>query len=200
MTLKIKSNSNVRNEGNIENESCSTTWIDPKTVTEPFSNTKNSLLRPQKVNYLSRQFWTLPKPQKYPIRVPKRKNDTKIESKANVRIEGNIENESCSTTWLDPKTVFEPFHSPKNSPLGPQKVKNDPKIKQKSNVRIERNKENESCSTTLVVPKTVFGPFPNPNNIPLGPSKSQKWPQNWVKIKCQSWKKQRKMKVVQLHE
>ena len=26
----------------------------------------------------------------------------------------NIQNESCSTTWVDPKTVFEPFHSPKN--------------------------------------------------------------------------------------
>ena len=59
---------------------------------------------------------------------------------------------SYSTTWVEPKTVFEPFYSPKNSPLGPQKVKNDPKIESKSNVRIERNKENESCSTTWVDP------------------------------------------------
>ena len=70
----------------------------------------------------------------------------------------NRENKSCSTTWVDPKTVFEPFHNPKNSSLGPQKVKNDPKIKPKSNVRIERNKENESCSTTWVDPKTVGEP------------------------------------------
>ena len=27
---------------------------------------------------------------------------------SNVRIEGSIENESCSTTLVDPKTVFEP--------------------------------------------------------------------------------------------
>ena len=76
------------------------------------------------------------------------KNDPKIKSKSNVRIEGNIENESCSTTWVDPQTVFEPCSNPKNSPLGPQKVKNDPKIRSKSSVRIEVNIVNESCSTT----------------------------------------------------
>ena len=72
----------------------------------------------------------------------------KIKSKSKVRVKRNIENESCLTTRVDPKTVFEPFPNPKNSPLGPQKVKNDPKIKSKVNARIERNKENESCSTT----------------------------------------------------
>ena len=46
-----------------------------------------------------------------------------------VRIEGNIENESCSTIWLDPKTVFKTYPNLKNSPLGPQKGKNDPTIK-----------------------------------------------------------------------
>ena len=55
----------------------------------------------------------------------------KIQSKSNVRIERNKENESYSTTWVEPKTVFEPYPNPKNSPLGPQKVKNDPKIKSK---------------------------------------------------------------------
>ena len=35
----------------------------------------------------------------------------------------NKEDESCSTTQLDPKTVFDPYSNPKNSPLGPQKVK-----------------------------------------------------------------------------
>ena len=73
---------------------------------------------------------------------PKSLNNPKIKSKSNVRIEGNIENESCPTTRIDHNP------NPKNSPLGPQKVKTDPKIKSKSNVRIERNKENESCSTT----------------------------------------------------
>ena len=36
---------------------------------------------------------------------------------------GDIENENCSTTWVDPKTVFEPYPNPKNSPIWPQKVK-----------------------------------------------------------------------------
>ena len=76
------------------------------------------------------------------------KNGPKIKSKSNVAIERNKENESCLTTWVDPKTVVDPYPNPKNSTLGSQKVKNDPKIKAKSNVRIERNNKNESCSTT----------------------------------------------------
>ena len=44
-------------------------------------------------------------------------------------MEGNKENESCSNTWVDPKTVVEPDPSPKNGPLWPQKVKNVPEIK-----------------------------------------------------------------------
>ena len=48
---------------------------DPKTVFEPYPNPKNSPLGPQKV-----------------------KNDPKIKSKSNVRIERNKENESYSTT------------------------------------------------------------------------------------------------------
>ena len=47
----------------------------PKTVVEPYPNPKNSPLGPQKV-----------------------KNDPKIKSNSKVRIERNIENESCSTT------------------------------------------------------------------------------------------------------
>ena len=58
-------------------------------------------------------------------------------SNSNVRIERNKENESCSTTRLDHKTVFEHYPDPKNSSLGPQKVKNGPKIKSKLKVRIE---------------------------------------------------------------
>ena len=50
-------------------------------------------------------------------------NDPKTMSKSNVRIEGNIKSESCSTTWLDPKTVYIPFLDPKNSPLGPKSQK-----------------------------------------------------------------------------
>ena len=39
------------------------------------------------------------------------KNDPKIMSKSNKRIYGNIENESCSTTWVDPNIVFDPKKS-----------------------------------------------------------------------------------------
>jgi len=73
--------------------------------------------------------WTLPQPQKLPVNPQKVNIDPKIKSKVNVRIERNKENESRSTTWVDPKTVVEPYPSPKNAPLGPQKFKNDPKIK-----------------------------------------------------------------------
>ena len=63
---------------------------------------------------------------------------TQIKQKSYVKIDDNIENESYSTTWVDPKTLFEAFPNRKNSPLGPQKVKNDPKIKSKWNIRIEK--------------------------------------------------------------
>ena len=123
-------------------------------------------------------FWTFPQPPKKPIRAPKRKNYPKIKLKSIVRIKRNKENESCSTEWLDPKTVFEPFPNPKNSSVGPQKVK----IESKSNVIIERNKENESCSTSWVDPKKVDEPYPNPTNSPLGPQKVK----NNRKIKSKS--------------
>ena len=55
-----------------------------------------------------------------------------------------MENESCSTAWVDLKTLVEPYSNPQTSLLGPQKDKNDPKIKSKSNIRIEGNKENEN--------------------------------------------------------
>ena len=80
------------------------------------------------------------------------------------------------TTWVDPKTVVEPYSNRKNSPLGPQKVKNNPKIKLKSNVRIEANIENESCSTIWVEPKTVFEAYQDPKKV-------KKQPKNYIKIK-----------------
>ena len=47
---------------------------------------------------------------------PKRKNGAKTKSKSNVRIQENIENESCSTTCVDTKTVIEPYSDHKTSP------------------------------------------------------------------------------------
>ena len=128
---KIKSKSNIRIDGNIQKESCSTTWEDPKTVNEPYPNPKNSPLGPQKV-----------------------KNSPKIKSKLNVRNEGNIDNESFQLHEWRPKQFLN--IEPKNSPLGPQKVKNNHKIKLKSNVRIEGNKENKSFCTIWVEQKTIW--------------------------------------------
>ena len=67
------------------------------------------------------------------IEPKKVKNGPQIKSKSKDRIEGTIKNESCSTTWVDPKTVFEPHIEPVNSPLGPQNVKNNLKIKANQN-------------------------------------------------------------------
>ena len=64
-----------------------------------------------------------------PIGLQKIKNNSNIKSKSKFKIEGTIKNESCSTTLVDPKTVFIPYPNPKNGPLGPQKFKNDTKIK-----------------------------------------------------------------------
>ena len=76
-------------------------------------------------------FSTLPLPQKTPLGPPKGTNDQQIKLESKVRIEGTIENESCSTTRVDPKIVFKPNLHPKYSLLGPQKAKKYPKIKSK---------------------------------------------------------------------
>ena len=78
-------------------------------------------------------FWTLLEPQKV-------KNDPKIKSKSNVRIERNIENESCSTTWVELRTFFEPFPNSKNSPLGPKKSKMTPKLSQNQMSELKETK------------------------------------------------------------
>ena len=63
-------------------------------------------------------FWTYPNPKNNPLVPQKVKNCPKIKSKLKVWIEGTIENKCCSTKWVDPKTVFEPYPDPKNSWLG----------------------------------------------------------------------------------
>ena len=70
------------------------------------------------------------RPQNSPLGRQKVKNDPKINSKSNVRIERNIENESYSTTWVDPKTVAKPYSNPQSSPFGPHKTKMTPKLSQ----------------------------------------------------------------------
>ena len=53
----------------------------------------------------------------------------KAKLKLKVKIEGTIENKSCSAIQIDPKNVFELYINPKISPWGPKMVKKDPKIR-----------------------------------------------------------------------
>ena len=79
-------------------------------------------------------FWALPRPpQKNSKMTPKLSQNQKSE------VTKTIERKIFTNTWVDPKTVLEPYQDPKNSPLGPEKLKNDPKIKSKPNVGIGRN-------------------------------------------------------------
>ena len=58
---------------------------------------------------LKKRFWALPHwaPQK-------QKNNLKITSKLKVRIEGSMENDNSSATWVEPKKVFESYQKTPN--------------------------------------------------------------------------------------
>ena len=79
MTLKLSQNQKSEVTKTIERKIFTNIWVDPKTVLEPYHDPKNSPLEPQKV-----------------------KNDPKIKSKSDIRIEKYIENKSCSTTVVEP--------------------------------------------------------------------------------------------------
>ena len=74
-------------------------------------------------------FESYPNPKNSPLGPQKVKKDPDFKSKSKVRIERNIGNESCSTIWVDPKTVVEPYPNPKNRPIRPQKFKNEAKLR-----------------------------------------------------------------------
>ena len=71
-------------------------------------------------------------------------------TQSNIKIDENIENESCSTT------VFEPHIEPKNSPIGPPKVKTTPKLSQ--------NQISELKETKKMKIIAQFIPDPNAQN------------------------------------
>ena len=75
-------------------------------------------------------FQIYPKPENSQLGPQKAKNDPKINSKLNDRIKGNVENESCSTTWVDPKQLLNPTPTTKPAHLGPKKTKTTPKLSQ----------------------------------------------------------------------
>ena len=84
-------------------------WEDPKTVVKPYFDHKTNPLGPQKD-----------------------KNDPKIKSNFNVTINGIIENENCSTTWVEPKTLFEPLFEPE---------KTTPKLSQSQLLKVKETKK-----------------------------------------------------------
>ena len=77
------------------------------------------------------------RPTKPPLKATSRrlKKDPKIKSRSNVRIEGNIENNSCCTKRIEPKTLVEPANHPQNSPFGPINS-------QKPTLKLDRIKSN----------------------------------------------------------
>ena len=79
----------------------------------------------------------------------------KIKSNSNVRFQGIIENESCSTTWVNPKTVFEPHIELENSPLDLKKSETNPKLSQ-NQVSELKETENKKCCTIWVDAKTIW--------------------------------------------
>ena len=111
---KIKSKSNIIIERNIENKSCSTTLLDLKTLFNPNLTPKIVESQPDSIK---------------PIKAPKRQKQSKNQVKFKCyRILKFIENKSCSTTLVAPKTVVELYSNAQTSPLGPQKDK--PKLSQ----------------------------------------------------------------------
>ena len=138
--------------------------MDPKTVLEPHIEPKNSPLGPTKV-----------------------KNNPKIKPNSNVRIDGIIENESCSSTWMDLKTVFEPQTELNNSFLGPQKVK----IKCQN----WRKRRKWKLFNYMSRPQNICRTLLRQQNQPIRVPKRQKWLQNEVKLKFQNSGNHKKWKL-----
>ena len=76
---------------------------------------------------LQYSFEPYPGPKNIPLWSQKVKNYPKIKSDSKVRSEGIIENKSCSTAWVDLKTVLEPYTP---TPKIAQKITTTPKLSQ----------------------------------------------------------------------
>ena len=85
----------------LEKKSCWSIWLDPKTVFEPDPNPKNSLIWPRKAKQIYKSDYFL------------------------VRMEENLQNESCSFTLVEPYYSFFLllYLDPNNSPIWPNKDK-----------------------------------------------------------------------------
>ena len=62
-------------------------------------------------------FGPLPNPENSPLGPQKVKNSPKNKSNSKVRIEGRIENESCSTILVEPKIVIKLKPTPKKAQI-----------------------------------------------------------------------------------
>ena len=87
MSAKLSQNKKLELK-KIENSSRSPSWVHPKPVLS-YTRTPKNAFKAQK----------------------SKKNDLKIRSKSKVKIGEDIENKSCTTTWLYLKTVFETYLS-----------------------------------------------------------------------------------------
>ena len=72
-------------------------------------------------------FWTVPRLQKKLVRAPPPKNTPKISQNQKLVLEENIEIQSYSTRWVDPKTVFEPNPAIPQGNYGLKKSETTPK-------------------------------------------------------------------------
>ena len=77
----------------------------------------------------------------------------KLIQNPNVRNEGNIENESCSTTWVDHKTVVEPY---------PKKSKMTPKLSQNQKSELKETQKMKVFQLLEYTPKQLSNPSPTP--------------------------------------
>ena len=67
---------------------------------------------------------------------------------------------SKSQTWLDPKTVFEPFPNPKNSQLGPKNSKMTPKSSQNKMSELKKTKKMKVVQLHKYTPRQLSNPTP----------------------------------------
>ena len=84
---------------------------------------------------------------------PKSNQETKV------RIEGNIENDICSTTWVDPKTVFEHDSDLLNQPI---KAPKSQKLSQRQMSEFRESQEMKVVQLHEWFPKQFLNPTSNP--------------------------------------
>ena len=122
----------------------------------------------------------------------------KMKSKSKVRIESNIENESCSTTCVDQKTVVKPHPNPKIAHQGPKKSKRTPKLSQNQKSDLKEPKKIKFAQLNEQTKIQFLNPSSTPKIAHQSPKQSKRTP-NLSKKKLEL-KKIQKIDVVQGYE